>query len=71
MIRHYTMYSNHHTSNYHTRIATLRMGLGDLSFFEGRDFPSMRLLDVKVGTGGIPLHLQFGGDLCLYFGLSA
>ena len=32
--------------DYHTRIASLRIGLVDLAFFEGRDFPSMRVLDV-------------------------
>ena len=33
--------------DYHTRIASLRIGLVDLAFFEGRDFPSMRVLDAK------------------------
>ena len=33
--------------DYHARIASLRMGLVDLAFFEGRDFPRMRLLDVR------------------------
>ena len=33
-------------SQYHTRIASLRMDIGDLGFFKGRDFPCMRLLDV-------------------------
>ena len=32
---------------YCTRIASLRMGLVDLAYFEGRDFPSMRVLDVR------------------------
>jgi hypothetical protein len=33
--------------DYHTRIASLRMGMGLLSFFAERHFPSMRLLHVK------------------------
>ena len=33
--------------DYHTRIASLRTGLIDLAFFEGRDFPSMRVLDIR------------------------
>ena len=33
--------------DFHRRIASLRMGLVDLAFFEGRDFPSMRVLDVR------------------------
>jgi hypothetical protein len=33
-------------SENHTRIASLRMGVGHLSFFEERHFPSMRLLHV-------------------------
>ena len=33
-------------SDHHTRIASLRMQYGSQSFFEGREFPSMRLLDV-------------------------
>lgn len=32
---------------HHTRITSLRMKMGKLSFFEGRDFPSMRHLDVQ------------------------
>jgi len=32
--------------DYHARIATLRMGLGEFSFFERRDFPCMQLLEV-------------------------
>ena len=44
--------SNHRTLysllyNHHTRIASLRMGLVDVTFLEGRDFPCMRLLDVR------------------------
>ena len=31
----------------HTRIASLRMIMGNLSLFEGRDFPCLRLLDIK------------------------
>ena len=59
-------------SDYHTRIASLRVRTGELSFFEGRDFPYMRLLDVRrwsfsgpsfplVGWGSMP-RLQ---SLCL------
>ena len=33
--------------HYHTRIESLRMTVGDLPLFEGRDFPCMRLLDVE------------------------
>ena len=33
-------------SNHHTRIASLRSWYGSQSFFEGRDFPSMRHLDL-------------------------
>ena len=33
--------------DYHMRIASLRMMAGNLFFFEGRDFPSLRLLDIK------------------------
>ncbi len=33
-------------SGHHTRIASLRMQDGSQSFFEGRDFPCMQLLDV-------------------------
>jgi hypothetical protein len=32
--------------DHHTRIASLRMGQGELSFFERCDFPTMRLLEV-------------------------
>jgi hypothetical protein len=34
-------------SGYHTRIASLRLPLGDPSFFEMRDFPCLRLLDIS------------------------
>jgi hypothetical protein len=34
-------------SGYHTRIASLRLPLGGPSFFEGRDFPCLRLLDIS------------------------
>jgi hypothetical protein len=34
-------------SGYHTRIASLRLPLGDPSFFEMRDFPCLRLLDIN------------------------
>jgi hypothetical protein len=37
----YNLFSDHHT-----RIASLRMRYGDPAFFEGRDFPCMRLLDI-------------------------
>ena len=40
-------------SNYHTRIASLRMVSGYPAFFEGRAFPCLRLLDV---TNWYPLH---------------
>ena len=33
-------------SDYHTRIASLRMAFGYPAFFEGREFPCLRLLDV-------------------------
>jgi hypothetical protein len=34
-------------SDYHTRIASLRMASGDFSFFGGRDFPRLWLLEVN------------------------
>jgi hypothetical protein len=34
-------------SEYHTRIASLQMMLGDPSFFEGRGFPCLQLLDIE------------------------
>jgi hypothetical protein len=37
----------HLLRDYHTKVASLRMGVGRLSFFEERHFPSMRLLYVK------------------------
>jgi hypothetical protein len=60
--------------DYHTRIASLRMGLGCSSFFEERHFPSMRLLYVtswywrdpslpRVQWGLMPaLRSLFSGD---------
>ena len=42
---HKTLFSLLH--DYHTRIASLRMIAGSLFFFNGRDFPSLRLLDIK------------------------
>ncbi len=45
-------------SENHTRIAYLRMQYGSQSFFDGRDFPCMRLLDVArwcpVRWGSMP-----------------
>ena len=38
--------------DYHTRIASLRMYWGDLSFFEGRDFPCMQHLEVRCSNHG-------------------
>jgi hypothetical protein len=34
-------------SSYHTRIASLRLHFGDPSFFERRDFPCLRVLDIS------------------------
>ena len=39
-------------SDYHIRIASLRMRLGEFSFFERRDFPCMRLLEVHHWSWG-------------------
>ena len=52
----YNLFSDHHT-----RIVSLRMQYGSQTFFEGRDFPSMRLLDVAhwypIRWGSMPnLH---------------
>jgi hypothetical protein len=33
--------------SYHTRVVSLRMAWGDPSLFEGREFPCMRLLDIR------------------------
>ena len=33
--------------DYHMRIASLRMRMGSLILFDGRDFPSLRFLDIK------------------------
>ena len=45
-------------NDHHTRIASLRMRYGSQSFFEGRDFPRMRLLEVAhwcpVRWGSMP-----------------
>ena len=55
--RFYDLFSDHHT-----RIASLRMRYGSQSFFERRDFPCMRLLDVvrwcPIRWGSMP-KLQF------------
>jgi hypothetical protein len=39
-------------AGHHRRIASLRMREGELSFFEGREFPRMQLLDIKVALEG-------------------
>lgn len=41
---------------HHTRIESLRMTYGEPSFFEGRAFPCMRLLDVKLWYWPWPSH---------------
>jgi hypothetical protein len=47
-------------SGYHTRIASLRLPLGDPSFFERRDFPCLRLLDISrwysMGSTSCPVR---------------
>ena len=42
-------------SEHHTRIASLRTRYGNQSFFEGRDFPCMRLLDLTYWPRVVPL----------------
>ena len=48
-------------SDYHTRIASLRMASGYPAFFEGREFPCLRLLDVTNW------HLLHGDSPTVHF----
>ena len=62
--------------DHHTRIASLRLQYGSHSFFEGRDFPCMRLLDVAdwypVRWGSMPnlQSLRLSNDMSLMVQLS-
>ena len=56
-------------AEHHTRITSLRMREGGLSFLEEREFPRMQLLDVKGWHSKVPA--QFALVLCLNCELSA
>ena len=45
---------------YHTRIASLRVHTAKPPFFEGRDFPSMRQLDIRSWSKSVPPPAQWG-----------
>ena len=45
--------------DYHTRIASLRMMVGNLFVFDGRDFPCLRLLDIKSWPLNAPSSSPF------------
>ena len=45
--------------DYHTRITSLQMGVGTLSFFNRRDFPYMQHLDVERWSWAAPLLSSF------------
>ena len=45
---------------HHARIASLRMSVGKLSFFEGRDFPSLRHLNIKRWADAPSRSAQWG-----------
>ena len=47
-------------ANHHTRITSLRMREGVLSFFEGREFPRMQVLDIKEWHPMGPSALRIG-----------
>ena len=56
-------------SDHRTRIASLRMQYGSQSFFEGRDFPCMQILDVTywypIRWGSMPKHQSLRLDAYL------
>jgi hypothetical protein len=47
-------------TGHHRRIASLRMREGELSFFEGREFPRMQLLDIKQWHSKVPSAVRIG-----------
>jgi hypothetical protein len=49
-------------SGHHTRVASLRLPLGDWAFFEKREFPCLQLLDMDQwrSFGSLPCPVQWG-----------